>query len=202
MFSLGVKVLSWIILEWVRQQQEVVVPQSETPRPPAAYTRDIPALGQNLVMAAPIIFISSDSSEESVVPIAPADLLVALEVGAVFVISPTGVFDLVDYSSSSDSDSSEDSLPLAPELPLVSPFLCSDDSEADSESKPAEQRLESHESLTDHDPIVSRWRDRVTSMPSSPPRSSPHDTLTSSSEFPLVPVVAPPEIRRRQAILV
>ncbi|GJU40140.1 retrovirus-related pol polyprotein from transposon TNT 1-94 [Tanacetum coccineum] len=63
-------------------------------------------------------------------------------------ISPTRVIDLVDYSFSSDSDLLEDSLPLAPELPLVSPFLCSDDSEADSESKPAEQRPERHESLT------------------------------------------------------
>ncbi|GJX98261.1 hypothetical protein Tco_0355280, partial [Tanacetum coccineum] len=149
-------------------------------------------------MAAPVISISSDSSDESVgshvprvilfgtiptsipvipvvpaeVPIAPADPLVAPEVGAVSVISPTGVLDLVDYSSSSDSDPSEDSLPVAPELPLVSPFLCSDDSEADSESEPAEQRPERHESLT------------------------------PSSEFPLAPVVAPPGIRRRPAILV
>ncbi|GKA88505.1 hypothetical protein Tco_0810269 [Tanacetum coccineum] len=87
-------------------------------------------------MAAPIISISSDSSEESVgshaprvilfgtipaiipvileVPIAPVDPIVAPEVGAVFVISPTGVLDLVDYSSSSNSDPSEDSLPVAP----------------------------------------------------------------------------------------
>ncbi|GKB03154.1 putative reverse transcriptase domain-containing protein [Tanacetum coccineum] len=95
-------------------------------------------------MAAPIISISSDSSEESVgshaprvilfvvilaiilvileVPIVPADPIVAPEVGAVPVVSPTGILDLVDYSSSSDSDPSEDSLPLAPNLPLVSPF--------------------------------------------------------------------------------
>ncbi|GJU81572.1 hypothetical protein Tco_1283937 [Tanacetum coccineum] len=82
------------------------------------------------------------------VPIAPADLLVTPKVGAVSVISPTRVIDLVDYSFSSDSDLLEDSLPLAPELPLVSPFLCSDDSKANSESKPAEQRPERHESLT------------------------------------------------------
>ncbi|GKE47480.1 hypothetical protein Tco_1478738, partial [Tanacetum coccineum] len=43
------------------------------------------------------------------VPIAPADPIVAPEVGAVSVISPTKVLDLVDYSSSSDSDPSEDS---------------------------------------------------------------------------------------------
>ncbi|GKG41924.1 hypothetical protein Tco_0473675, partial [Tanacetum coccineum] len=35
---------------------------------------------------------------------------------------------------------SEDSLPPAPDLPLVSPFLCSGDSETDGESEPAEQR--------------------------------------------------------------
>ncbi|GJZ87573.1 putative reverse transcriptase domain-containing protein [Tanacetum coccineum] len=72
------------------------------------------------------------------VPIVPVDPLVAPKVGAIFVTSPAGLLDLVDYSSSFDSDPSEDSLPLAPELPLVSPFLCSDDSEADSESEPAE----------------------------------------------------------------
>ncbi|GJS29208.1 hypothetical protein Tco_0489828 [Tanacetum coccineum] len=73
------------------------------------------------VMAAPIISILSDSSEESVVPIAPADPIVAPKVGAVSVISPTGVLNLVDYSSSSDFDPSEDSLPRAPssEFPLA-----------------------------------------------------------------------------------
>ncbi|GKA97557.1 hypothetical protein Tco_0825451, partial [Tanacetum coccineum] len=106
------------------------------------------------------------------VPITLADPLVAPEVGAVSVISPTGVLDLVDYSSSSDYGPSEDSLPISPELPLVSPFLCSDDSEADSESEPAEQRHERHESLT------------------------------PSSEFPLKPVVSSPGIRQRPAILV
>nr|GEU85711.1 gypsy/Ty3 retroelement polyprotein [Tanacetum cinerariifolium] len=149
-------------------------------------------------MAASVIPISLDSSEKSVgsyvprvilfvtiptsilvihvvhaeVPIAPAILLVAPEVVAVSIISPTGVLDLVDYSFSSDSDPSEDSLPLAPELPLVLPFLCSDDSKADNESKPAEQRPERHESVT------------------------------PSFEFPLAPVVAPPGIRQWPAILV
>ncbi|GJR71513.1 putative reverse transcriptase domain-containing protein [Tanacetum coccineum] len=105
--------------------------------------------------------------------IVPADPIVTPEVGAVPVISLTGVLDLVDYSSSSDSDPSEDSLPPAPDLPLVSSFLCSDDSKADGESKPAEQRLV----------------------------SSSHDTLTPLSEFPLAPVVALPGIRQRPAIL-
>ncbi|GJY17023.1 putative reverse transcriptase domain-containing protein [Tanacetum coccineum] len=179
-------------------------------------------------MAAFVIPISSDSSEDSVgfhvprvilfdaipaiipviyvvpaeVPIVPADPLVAPEVGAVFVTSPAEVLDLVDYSSSSDSNPSEDSLPLALELPLVSPFLCFDDSKADNEFDPAEQRPERHESLTIHDAMVLRWRDRVASMQSSPSGSSSYDTLAPSSEFPLTPVVAPPGIRRRPMILV
>ncbi|GJW63229.1 putative reverse transcriptase domain-containing protein [Tanacetum coccineum] len=108
------------------------------------------------------------------VPIVPADPIVTPEVGAVSVVSPAGVLDLVDYSLSSDFDPSEDSLPPAPDLPLVLPFLCSDDTEADSESEPAEQR----------------------------PISSSHDTLAPLSEFPLALVVAPPGIRRRLTTLV
>ncbi|GKD33257.1 hypothetical protein Tco_1248766 [Tanacetum coccineum] len=147
-------------------------------------------------MVAPVISISSDTSEESVgshasrvilfgaipaiipaipeVPIVPADPIVTPEVGIVSVVSPARVLDLVDYSSSSDSDPLEDSLPPAPDLPLVSPFLCSDDTKADGESEPAEQR----------------------------PVSSSHDTLAPLLEFPLAPVVAPSRIRRRPAILV
>ncbi|GJZ15604.1 putative reverse transcriptase domain-containing protein [Tanacetum coccineum] len=169
-------------------------------------------------MAAPVISILSDSSEESVgshasrvflfgaiptiipfileVPIVTADALVVSEVGAVSVTLPTGVLDLVDYSSFV-VDPSEDSLPPTSELPLVSPFLCSDDSEADNKSKPAEQRPERHESLAAHDAMVSRWRDRVASRPSSPSGSSSHDTFLPSFEFPIAPVVAPPRIRRR-----
>nr|GEU38978.1 hypothetical protein [Tanacetum cinerariifolium] len=179
-------------------------------------------------MPASVIPISSDSSEDSMgshvprvilfgaipaiilvilvvhakVSIIPADPLVAPEVGAVFVTSPAGVLDLVDYPSSSDFDPSEDSLPLAPELPLVSPFLCSDDSEADSESKPAEQRPKRHEYLTVYDAMVSRWRDRDASRPSSSLGSSSHDTLAPSSNFPLAIVVSSPRIRRRPAILI
>ncbi|GJU65180.1 hypothetical protein Tco_1247015 [Tanacetum coccineum] len=135
------------------------------------------------------------------VPIVLVDPLVAPEVGEVSITSPVGVLDLVDYSSS-DSDPSEDSLPPTPELPLVSPFLCYDDSEVDSESEPTEQRPERHESLAIHDVMVSRWRDRVTSRTSSPSGSSSYDTLAPSSEFTVAPVVAPLGIRRRPAILI
>ncbi|GJX06875.1 putative reverse transcriptase domain-containing protein [Tanacetum coccineum] len=94
------------------------------------------------------------------VPIVPADLLVAPEVGAVSVTLTAGVLDLVDYLSS-DSDPSKNSLPPAPE-----------------------------------------WRDRVASRPSSPPGSSSHDTFSPSSEFPVALVVALPEIHQQPAILI
>ncbi|GJX96170.1 hypothetical protein Tco_0351968 [Tanacetum coccineum] len=128
---------------------------------------------ENQVMAAPVISILSDTSEESVL-VVPADPIVAPKEGTVSVVSPFGVLDLVYYSPSSDSDPSEDSLPPTPYLPLVSPFLCSDDSEADGESEPAEQR----------------------------PLSSSRDTLAPLSEFPLALVVASPRIRRHSATLV
>ncbi|GKC22958.1 putative reverse transcriptase domain-containing protein, partial [Tanacetum coccineum] len=66
--------------------------------------------------------------------------IVTPEVGTVSVVSPSRVLNLVDYSSSSDFDPLEDSLPPALDLPLVLPFLCSDDTKADGESEPAEQR--------------------------------------------------------------
>ncbi|GJW01559.1 hypothetical protein Tco_1556810 [Tanacetum coccineum] len=134
------------------------------------------------------------------IPIVHADPLVALEVGAVFVTLPTRVLDLVDYSPS-DSDPSKDSLPLTPGLPLISPFLCFDDLEADSKSEDAEQRPERHESLVIHDVMVLRWRDRVTSRPSSPSGLSFYDTFAPSSEFPIAPVVDPHGICRRPTIL-
>ncbi|GJT70005.1 hypothetical protein Tco_1029291 [Tanacetum coccineum] len=113
--------------------------------------------------------------------IVPADPLVAPKVGAVYVTLPARVLDLVDYSSSSHSDQAEDSLPLAPELPLVSPFLCFDDLEADSKSKPAEQRPERHESIAVHDAMVSRHAWRRVSHRSLDRHSSPYFTSDSSS---------------------
>ncbi|GJV33426.1 hypothetical protein Tco_1393826 [Tanacetum coccineum] len=108
------------------------------------------------------------------VPVVPADPIVTPEVGTVSIVSPSGVLDLVDFSPSSDSDPSEDSLPPTPDLPLVLPFLCSDDTKADGESEPTKQR-----------PVLSS-----------------HDTLVPLSEFSLAPVVAPLGICRRSAILV
>ncbi|GKA95074.1 hypothetical protein Tco_0817112 [Tanacetum coccineum] len=119
-------------------------------------------------MVAPVISILSDLSEESVGSHKPhGDSLCAIPAinrAVSLNISP----------SFSDSDSSEDSLPPILDLPLVSPFLCSDDSEANSVSEPAEQR----------------------------PVSSSHDTLAPSSEFLLAPIVAPPGIRQCSPTLI
>ncbi|GJX39621.1 hypothetical protein Tco_0252924 [Tanacetum coccineum] len=84
---------------------------------------------------------------------------------------------LVPYSGSDFDSPDEMSSPehISP-LPAISPFLCTDSFEApDSSDGPPSQ-----------DPYVAtvaRWRSRVTARPS------------SSSEFPIAPVTAPPEIR-------
>ncbi|GJR57233.1 hypothetical protein Tco_1499395 [Tanacetum coccineum] len=101
------------------------------------------------------------------------------------VASPTRLCGLVPYSGSDSDSPDEMSSPehISP-LPAISPFLCTDSSEApDSSDGPLSQ-----------DPYVAtvaRWRSRVTTRPSS-----------SSFEFPISPVTAPPRIFRRSAILI
>ncbi|GKG10903.1 hypothetical protein Tco_0342303, partial [Tanacetum coccineum] len=66
-------------------------------------------------------------------------------------------------------------------LPAISTFLCIDSSEApDSFDRPPSQDL--------YVMAVARWRIKVASR------------LSSSSEFPIAPVIAPPRIRRRSQI--
>ncbi|GJZ88782.1 hypothetical protein Tco_0660564 [Tanacetum coccineum] len=157
-------------------------------------------------MAASAIIISSDSSDESVgsppsrvilfgdIPtVIPSTSVVAPETSTIapvissaapvvettLVASPTGLCGLVPYSGSDSDSPDEMSSPehISP-LPAISPFLCTDSSEApDSFDGPPSQ-----------DPYVAtiaRWRSRVTARPS------------SSSEFPIAPVTAPPGIHRR-----
>ncbi|GJS95584.1 hypothetical protein Tco_0802552 [Tanacetum coccineum] len=117
--------------------------------------------------------------------IAPVISSAALVVETTLVASPTGFCGLIPYSGS-DFDSLDEM--YSPEhislLPAISPFLCTDSSEApDFSDRPPSQ-----------DPyvmIVARWRSKVASRPSS-----------SSSEFPIAPVTAPPRICRRSAILI
>ncbi|GJR44897.1 hypothetical protein Tco_1313000 [Tanacetum coccineum] len=117
--------------------------------------------------------ISSDSLRESVGSHVPRVILF----GAIPAIIPE-VSAEVPIVPVDPLVAPEDSLPPALELPLVSPFLCSDDSEADS------------------DVLVLRWRDRVTSRSSSSSGSSSHDIFAPSSEFLVAPVFAPPKIRQ------
>ncbi|GJS37566.1 hypothetical protein Tco_0535948 [Tanacetum coccineum] len=166
---------------------------------------------ENQIMAASAIAISSDSSDESVgsppsrvilfgdIPtVIPSTSVVAPETSTIapvissaapvvettLVASPTGLCGLVPYSGSDSDSPDEMSSPehISP-LPAISPFLCTDSSEApDSSDGPPSQ-----------DPYVAtvaRWRSRVIARPS------------SSSEFPIAPVTAPPRIRQRSAILI
>ncbi|GJZ12711.1 hypothetical protein Tco_0547941 [Tanacetum coccineum] len=139
-------------------------------------------------MAALVISISLDVSVESVGSSFPQVILigyisvevpVAPEVRAAVVASPAGVLEL-DTHSSSEVDPSESSPPPVSIAPMVSPFL---------------------------------WRSRIELRSSSPTTSTPEipialilpapsAIIAPSSEFPLAPVVAPPEIRRRRAILI
>ncbi|GJT57123.1 hypothetical protein Tco_0992177 [Tanacetum coccineum] len=129
-------------------------------------------------MAASAIAISFDSSDEKTSTIAPVISSNALVVEMTLVASPTGLCGLVPYSGSDsvspDEMSSPEHISL---LPAISPFVCTDSSEApDSSDGPPSQ-----------DPYVAtvaRWRSRVTARPS------------SSSEFPIAPITAPPGIRR------
>ncbi|GJT02880.1 putative reverse transcriptase domain-containing protein [Tanacetum coccineum] len=86
------------------------------------------------------------------------------------------------------ADPSESSPPLVSIAPMVSPFLCLDNSESNTEIP------ERHVSPTPHDAMLK--------IPTAPILPAPSAIVAPSSEFPLAPVVAPPEIRRRQVILI
>nr|GEW98881.1 reverse transcriptase domain-containing protein [Tanacetum cinerariifolium] len=133
------------------------------------------------------------------VPVAP-------EVRAAIVALPTGVLEL-DTHSSSKADPSKSSPPPESVAPMVLPFLRSDDSESDTEIP------ERHVSPTPHEAMLTRWRSRVALQSSSPTTSilkiptapilpTPSANISPSSGFPLSPVVAPPWICQRRAILI
>ncbi|GJU14589.1 putative reverse transcriptase domain-containing protein [Tanacetum coccineum] len=106
--------------------------------------------------------ISTEPSElvsEPVVMAAPVP--VAPKVGAAAVASPVDVLELDTYSSS------EISPPPVSVASMVSPFLCSYDSESDTEM------FERHVSPIPHDAMLTRWRSRVASRSSSPTTSTP-----------------------------
>ncbi|GJR56502.1 hypothetical protein Tco_1407023 [Tanacetum coccineum] len=127
------------------------------------------------VMVAPVIYISSNSSDESV----GSSILRVILIGfipievPVAIASPAGVLKL-DTHSSSEADLLDSSLPPVQVAPMVSPFLYLDDSESDIEM------LGRHVSSTPHDAMLARWRNRVASRSSSP--------TTSTSEIPTAPI--------------
>nr|GEZ61483.1 hypothetical protein [Tanacetum cinerariifolium] len=114
-----------------------------------------------------VILIGSISVE---VPVAPG-------VGAAIVGSPARVLELDTHSSLEDDPSESSLLPIYV-APMVSPFLCSDDSESDTEI------FERHVSLTPHDVMLNRWRRRVSSRSSS--------LTTSILEVPTAPILSAP----------
>nr|GEU29851.1 hypothetical protein [Tanacetum cinerariifolium] len=139
---------------------------------------------------------SSSSVEVSVAP----------KVGAATVASHARVLKLDTHTSLKAGPLESSPAPVSI-APMDSPFLCSDDFESDAEMP------ERHVLPTPHDAMLTRWRSRVASRSSSPTTSTPEipvalilpapfAIVAPSSEFPLAPVVAPPRIRRRQAILI
>ncbi|GJU86571.1 hypothetical protein Tco_1294117 [Tanacetum coccineum] len=153
-------------------------------------------------MAAPVILISSYSSEESVgsstsrviwfgtiptnIPGAKTPIIppVAPEAEAAIVASPVGVLDLIVYSST-DSNLSDD-LPSpehASTLPATSPFLYSDSSEASSDSS---NSVSSDRPLSpdSHETTIARWRSKIVPTPPGIPRRSGILVLPSQ-EIPL-----------------
>ncbi|GKA74536.1 hypothetical protein Tco_0780838 [Tanacetum coccineum] len=130
---------------------------------------------------------------------------VAPKVGAAAVTSPAGVLEL-DTHSLSKADSTESSPPPVSVAPMVSPFMCSDDLESDTEIP------ERHVSPTPHDAMLTRWRSRVASRSSSPTTSTleiptspilpaPSAVVALSTDI-ISPIDAPPWIHRRRAILI
>ncbi|GJV04349.1 hypothetical protein Tco_1337918 [Tanacetum coccineum] len=89
-----------------------------------------------------------------------------------------GILFSLDTHSSSEADPSESSAPLIFVAPMVSPFLCLNDSESDTEIP------ERHVSPTPHEAMLTRWRSRVALRSSSP--------TTSILEIPTAPILPEP----------
>ncbi|GJV88975.1 reverse transcriptase domain-containing protein [Tanacetum coccineum] len=102
---------------------------------------------------------------------------------------PAGVLELNTHSSL-EADPSKSSPPPVSVAPMVSPFLCLDDSESDSEIPGR------HVSHTPHDAMLTRWRGKVASqssshttstleIPTAPSFPAPSAIVAPSFEFPL-----------------
>nr|GFA22553.1 hypothetical protein [Tanacetum cinerariifolium] len=116
-----------------------------------------------------VVLIGSISVEVSVAP----------EVGVDVVASPTGLLELDTHSLSKDGPSKSSPPPVSV-APMVSPFLCSDDSESDTEI------LKRHVSPTLHDAMLTRWRSIAALRSSSP--------TTSILEIHTAPILPAPSV--------
>nr|GEV01720.1 hypothetical protein [Tanacetum cinerariifolium] len=132
------------------------------------------------VMAALVISISSNVSVESMgssfwrailISSIFVEVLVAPEVRAAAVSSPARVLEL-DTHSSLEAGLSESSLPPIYVAPMISPFLCSNDSESNIEM------LEKHVSPTHHDAMLTRSCRALTA------RHASLDTIIANSSTP------------------
>nr|GEW58014.1 hypothetical protein [Tanacetum cinerariifolium] len=128
-------------------------------------------------MAALVISISSDVSVKSVGSSFSRVILISFifvevpvepEVGAAAVASPAGVLEF-DTHSSLEADPLESSPPPVSVVPMVSPFMCSDNSKSDTEM------LERHVSPTTS----------TLEIPTAPILPAPSAIVAPSSEFPL-----------------
>ncbi|GJV83570.1 putative reverse transcriptase domain-containing protein [Tanacetum coccineum] len=146
-------------LHFIEEPVEIMDPCSKTSKKESLF----PLLRARLEsMAALVITILSEASEESVTSVFSRVIL--------FSTIPTKILIVPDMPTG---------LPTVPELPTVSPFLDLDDSKYES----ADESPERHVSLTLHDDMVSRWRDRVRFRLSSPLGLSSLDTTIPSIEI-------------------
>ncbi|GKA71805.1 hypothetical protein Tco_0778021 [Tanacetum coccineum] len=122
-------------------------------------------------MAAPVITISFDVSEESVGSVVLRVIL--------FGTIPTKIPIIPDIPTH---------LPTTLELPTVSPFLCSDDSKSDL----ADELPERYVSLVNFSAMGSKWRAKVISRLSSPSGLSLPNTTIPSAKIPLNPIPPSP----------
>nr|GEZ79320.1 hypothetical protein [Tanacetum cinerariifolium] len=156
------------------------------------------------VIKAPIISISSNSSDESVgsvmsrvilfgtilieILVVPIDLPVAPDVTTAVVASPVGAL-VPESHLSSKTGRSKSPLPLVPVAPMVSPYLCSDISE----SEPAVVFPKRHVSFSAHDAMVE--------IPTVSPLPAPFAFVTPATDI-ISPIEAPPGFSRRSAFLI
>nr|GEU79104.1 hypothetical protein [Tanacetum cinerariifolium] len=123
-----------------------------------------------------IIYLSQKASNQNdIESMVNAVKSINKEVGAAAVASPTVVLELDTYSSS-EADPSESSPPPVYVGPMVSPFLCSDDSQSDTEIPKRHVSPTTSTSETPTTPILP-------AMPA---------IITPSSEFLLTPIVPHP----------